>query len=207
MPKQSFFLPDLSTVQIRNRGHLPHWEMPNAVYSITFRLADSLPAHVVERLREERAALRRRADTAADRISQRRLFERRIDDCLDSGAGACHLRDERIARMVADALRYFDGSRYELIAWCVMPNHVHVVMHVLGTQSLASILHSWKSYSSKQANRILRREGEFWMREYFDRIIRDDDDLSRTIAYVLANPAKAGLVDWKWVWSAGETPA
>jgi len=88
-----------------------------------------------------------------------------------------------------------------------MPNHVHVVTRLLGTQSLASILHSWKSYTAKLANKILGCRGEFWMREYFDRIVRDEDDLRATIAYVLANPAKAGLVDWKWVGSAGETPA
>jgi len=116
MPKHPYLLPNLNNVHIRNRGHLPHWEMPNAVYSITFRLADSLPIYVVDRLREERAALRRRADTAIDRIALSRFFARRIDEYLDSGSGACHLHDERIARIVAEALRYFDGSRYELIA-------------------------------------------------------------------------------------------
>jgi REP element-mobilizing transposase RayT len=207
MPKHPFFLTDLSDVQVRTRGHLPHWERPNAAYSITYRLHDSLPRHVIEQLRQEHEALRRNAVTTIDRIAINRAHERRIDMTLDQNFGPCYLRDERIARLIADNLHYFAGSRYELLAWCVMPNHVHVVMRVLGEQSLATIVHSWKSYTSKRANDLLVRDGPFWSREYFDRIVRDDDDLRRTIEYVVANPVKAGLINWMWVWHAGEPPA
>ena len=88
-----------------------------------------------------------------------------------------------------------------------MPNHVHVLIQTLGEQSLARIVHSWKSYTAHRANEILGRSGTFWQREYFDRIVRDEEDLRRTIEYVIENPVKAGLRDWPWVWSAGGAPA
>ncbi|HEX2121389.1 MAG TPA: transposase, partial [Thermoanaerobaculia bacterium] len=112
--------------------------------------------------------------------------------------------------VVARTLTFFDEERYKLFAWCVMPNHVHAVVHPIGTSTLASILHSWKSYSAKEINALLGRAGRLWQREYFDRIIRDDEDLEQTIQYVLANPVKSGLVDWPFVsagWKPAERPA
>lgn len=77
----------------------------------------------------------------------------------------------------------------------------------LGSQSLARIVQSWKSYTAKRANEILKREGAFWAREYFDRIVRSPEDLSRTVEYVVNNPVKAGLKEWRWVGVAGGPPA
>ena len=129
------------------------------------------------------------------------------------GAGSCLLARPQIARLVADAIRHFDASRYRLLAWCVMPNHVHVVLRLLPGQELAAVVHSWKSYTAKQINQILRRSGSLWGREYYDHLIRDKGQLDRIIRYVINNPIKAGLKDWTWVWgqdaptTAGETPA
>jgi REP-associated tyrosine transposase len=117
--------------------------------------------------------------------------------------------------MAATALKHWDGERYRLLAWCVMPNHVHVVFRLLPGEGLAAILSSWKSYTAKEANRILGRTGKFWEREYWDRLIRSEDHLERAIAYVESNPGKAGLWDWPWVsrcgrdapTTAGGTPA
>ena len=87
-----------------------------------------------------------------------------------------------------------------------MPNHVHVVVRPLDPWRLGGIIHSWKSFTATRANRLLHRSGPFWQREYFDRIIRDEEDLSATVKYVVENPAKAKLKDWNWT-SAGWKPA
>jgi len=190
---------------IRSRGRLPHWEDRNAVYFVTFRLADSLPEAARRRIEFERRDILRTANAMHRAISaaeERRLaqFSRgKIESQMDSGAGACWLARPGIAETVVEALRHFDGERYHLFAWCVMPNHVHVVFQPIAKNELAGIVHSWKSYSSKKANRELRRSGEFWCREYFDHIVRNAQEFERIVRYVLANPEKAGLRDWPWV--------
>lgn len=103
----------------------------------------------------------------------------------------------------ADALSYFEEKRYRLFAWCVMPNHVHVVARLFPTADLASAVHSWKSFTSKRANGILGRRGTFWQREYYDHLIRNDQEFERAIRYVAENPAKANLRGWKWLWVRG----
>ncbi len=103
--------------------------------------------------------------------------------------------------MVASAIRHFDGQRYRLYAWCVMPNHVHAVLEPLGAWKLAQILHSWKSFTAHEANRLLKRSGEFWQREYYDRMLRDGREFLRAVEYVGNNPLKAGLRDWPWAWT------
>jgi REP element-mobilizing transposase RayT len=118
---------------------------------------------------------------------------------LDAGSGSCLLANPNVAAMFVRTLRHFDGSRYRLHAWCVMPNHVHVVFRPLAEYTLTAILHAWKSYSAKEANRMLRRSGNFWQREYYDHLIRDERDLQRCIRYVLDNPKKAGLKNCAWV--------
>jgi REP element-mobilizing transposase RayT len=101
---------------------------------------------------------------------------------------------------VQDTLLHFDGERYDLIAWCVMPNHVHVVMSLRGDHTLNRILDSWKTFTARNANQILGRSGErFWQAEYFDRLVRDDEHLRRVVKYVYENPQRAGLAQWEWV--------
>ena len=203
MPKP--FISSLSNVHTYNRGWLPHWEMPDATYSITYRLYDSLPLAAISRLQHERATLERQAVTSIARVEVERVLERRIDHDLSTGAGACYLPDPRVAQIVVDNLQHFDGNRYHLLAWCVMPNHVHIVIRAIGAQRLPTIVHSWKSYTAKRANEILGRTGVFWQRDYYDRIVRDEWDLENAVRYVLENPMKAGLRDWKWV-GAGVPP-
>jgi REP element-mobilizing transposase RayT len=198
--------PAFGEVTVRGRGRLPHWEMEGGVYFITFRLADSIPKNVLETLKQEREAAKAaiesgRSLTRADRKRVRDLFSRRVQEYLDSGAGACHLGRPEVARLVGEALQHFDGDRYRLFAWCVMPNHVHVVCDFLGHHGLDDVLHSWKSFTSKKANRILERQGRFWAREYYDHLIRDEDEFYRTLRYVRENPAAAGLEQWPWVWA------
>ncbi len=189
---------------VRSRGYLPHREAEHPIYFVTFRLADSLPRELVARFRKEREATKKaravgtsRADSA--RVRELRSLLGRAERHLDSGLGECHMRDSRIAKIVADAIQHFQGTRYELFAWCVMPNHVHVVFSPLGENRLESVLHCWKSFSALIANRLLGRRGHFWQREYFDHLVRSEGSLLKITRYVKENPRKAGLRSWPWV--------
>jgi len=167
-----------------------------------------LPAQVVAAWKRERAELLAEAKASGgalkpaqqDRLDE--LFSSRVEQYLDAGYGACWLRQPEVAAFVADAIRHFDGERHRLAAWCVMPNHVHVVVEPLGHHRLPEFLKSWKGFSAAQANRLLKRQGEFWQEEYYDRVVRDENDFVRCVRYVLENPLQAGLVDWPWVWAS-----
>jgi len=189
----------------QRQGHnLPHWTKHGATYTVTFRLADSLPPHVLHTWRQEQEDIIRRAQeqgrplTAHEERELHRLHSTRIETFLDSGQGTCHLAKPEIASLVHEALRHFDGRRYDLIAWCIMPNHVHVIVRPFGGYDLAGIMHSWKSFTAKQANILLEATGAFWQEEYYDHLIRDEEDFRNQINYVLENPDKAGLQDWTW---------
>jgi putative DNA methylase len=126
-----------------------------------------------------------------------------VDTYLDAGHGECFLREPDIAELVAGALRHFDGQRYELRAWVVMPNHVHGVVWPMPSHTLSEILHSWKSFTASQANRRLNRIGQdFWQTESYDHLVRDDEDLHRCCHYTTMNPVDAGLCErpeaWRW---------
>lgn len=187
-----------------SRGYLPHLDAADIVQFITFRLHDSIPVIVIEQWKRE---LHWRKGLATDSEEAMEL-RTRIEKYIDSGKGACYLRDERIARLVQDALKYFDGHRYRLIAWCIMPNHVHVLIEMMG-ESLSKIVHSWKSYTAHRANKLLGRSGAFWGPDYFDRYIRNERHLNATVEYILRNPVRAGLVDvpeeWPWAGYTGYT--
>jgi len=126
-----------------------------------------------------------------------RIIRERAEEYLDRGQGACWMRDARVAEIVANAIMHFDQSRYLLFTWSVMPNHVHVVFDAY--ERVDRILHSWKSFTAKEANRLLEREGEFWQEDYFDRTVRDQKEFERRVLYVAENPVKAALTDWPWV--------
>ncbi|MBL8885063.1 MAG: transposase [Phycisphaerales bacterium] len=128
------------------------------------------------------------------------LHSERIENWLDQGHGSCALRQPGIAEMVANALRFFDGDRYELHAWCIMPNHVHAVLKSSPAHDISKILLSWKGFTGDQYRKSTSTRGEFWQKESYDHIVRDKEDLANQIRYVLNNPKKAGLVDWPWVW-------
>jgi REP element-mobilizing transposase RayT len=212
MPRRKFFLQTLTDVETRSRGYLPHWNLPGATYSVTFRLEGSLPPAVIAELTEHHARAVRmitggiRKLNPFEAMELRARFERDLDAKLHEQHNVAFMSDARVADVVSGALRYFDGARYRLDAWCVMPNHVHVVFAPLAEWRVADIMHTWKSYSATRANEVLHRTGRFWQREYFDRILRDEQDHAETIEYVLRNPQKAGLRDWRWT-SAGWKPA
>jgi REP element-mobilizing transposase RayT len=172
---------------------------------MTYRCADSLPANVLSQLAAERDAIERslitgtRPPNATEAATISKLYGFRLDSYLDRGYGACSLRDERVAHAVLENWMHFDTLRYQLFAWCVMPNHVHLVLRVFEGITIDRLFHSWKSYTSNVANRILGREGPFWQREYHDRIIRDEREFADTVAYVVRNPDSVGLAPWPFV--------
>ena len=174
---------------------VPHREN-KALQSITFRLYDSLPKEVIE---EIKLKLDIKKEDSSYNSSQYQRLRQKIAEYEDAGYGQCFLRDERIAAVMQNTLKHFDGERYQLICWCIMPNHVHVLIEVNEGWSLSKIMHGWRSYTANEANRILGRTGKFWMEEYYDRYIRNDNHLQKTINYILNNPANAGLDGWPWV--------
>ncbi len=109
------------------------------------------------------------------------------------------MSNPRIAKIVHDALFHFEGVRHQISAWCVMPNHAHVVVRPLEGFSLPGVLQSWKGFSAREANKVLGRSGTFWQPEPYDHLIRDRADFAHCVEYVLGNPAQVGLTGWQWV--------
>ena len=183
-----------------SRGYLPHGDPGNRPIHLVLRLYDSLPKHLLARWEEELRG------GAPDREDQRR---QRIEAALDQGIGACWLKQPNVARIVADALNHFNGDRYTLHAWVIMPNHVHALTTPAAAVTLSSIMHSWKSFTAKQANGLLERTGQFWMEETYDRVMRNRKEVIATKAYIEQNPVVAGLCDAAvhWPWSSACTMA
>ena len=201
----ALFVYNPAVTTIRSRGKLPHWEDNCAIYFVTFRLADSLPQSILKRFEFERQDIVRtakaagRALTLIERQRLQTLFSEQIERNLDSGAGQCLFSNPAAADIVAETLCHFGGVRYRIYAWCVMPNHVHTLFRLLGDHVLDEVLHSWKSYSAKKVAAHFRRSGRIWQREYYDHLIRSEKEFYRTIAYILDNPKKARLQNWRWV--------
>jgi REP element-mobilizing transposase RayT len=174
-------------IEIKRSKDLPHWTTADGTYFITFRLADSLPRS----LPASNARVPRWLD---------------MDRMLDRGHGSAILKAPTLASIVSSALRHFDGDRYLLRAWCVMPNHVHVVATIPG-KGTASVVHTWKSFTANQINKVLGRTGPLWQRDYFDYLVRDEVELARVCHYVAMNPSVARMRDWQFVWISEDVPS
>ena len=157
------------------RGYLPHFDSPQCVQHVTFRTEGSLPAGL-------RLATQAQVDQALDHFDGGRIL-----------TGPC-------GAIVEQALLHFDGERYRVLAWCVMPNHVHVVIEQIDGFSLGAIVAGWKGHTSRRIAALRGRGGRVWATDYFDRYMRNERQLADTIIYVENNPAVAGLVvdpsDW-----------
>ena len=195
-----------------SRGYLPHRDKISLLQSITFRLADSLPKNKLEKLELELLNIPK----AKQDLEKRK----RIEDWLDSGIGCCALKHPEMAKVMQDALFFFDGKKYKLMAWCIMPNHVHILVEPY--IEICKIVQSWKAFTGKwalqnneklgfgipvyaeenRAKLIIPRKRVFWMREYWDRYIRNEEHFNNVINYFHNNPVKAKLCkrkeDWKW---------
>jgi REP element-mobilizing transposase RayT len=172
-------------------GYLPHVDRPGLVQFVTFRLADAFPAE----LRAEWQHLVTIESNRARRVE--------LENYLDRGRGKCWLRQSEISAMVEQALVCFEGERYELRAWVVMPNHVHALFRVWAVP-MWKVVESWKTHTAKEANRRLGRGGRFWQKGYWDTYMRDRRQEDRARRYVEGNPVKVGLVPTPeaWAWSS-----
>lgn len=207
------------------RRKLPHIHHPGATLFVTFRLAGSIPQAVLQEWRKERDWWKIKSDSANNEEVQiqfqRRWFKKFEDVLHGEQLTSKWLAEPKIAELMIDCLHFRDGKMYDLHAFCIMPNHVHVVFtpllsakklqpkttpqglrFVSDDPDLQAIMQSIKSYSAHKANQILGREGEFWESESYDHWIRDGAEFTRIVRYVAGNPVKAGLVqnwqDWKW---------
>lgn len=183
------------------RRNLPHLYYDEGTYFITYRLRNSLPANIIKRLREETNLLKE-----TDDIREKRIFKK-YDQLLhnNSSAGDKVLTRPDIAKINEDKLHEIDGKDYNLICYCIMPNHIHLVFSLLkNNRGISKIMQSIKGASSREINKILNTEGRLWQDESFDRLVRDDLELYNIINYVINNPVEAQLVnnwkDWKHIY-------
>jgi leucyl-tRNA synthetase len=189
------FFENLEEIKIHERN-LPHWEQDSKYYFVTWRLADSIPADVMKGWNLEADAWltnHRQPLPAEEQEEFHRVFSNRIEEALDAGKGSCLLSDPDVASLVESALKHFDGDRYDLSAFVVMPNHVHVLFRLKVGQDLSKTLHSWKSFSAHEINKALNRQGAVWQEEYFDRLVRDGGHFAKLADYIVNNPRRAGL--------------
>ena len=191
-----------------SRRNLPHWEQAEKTFFITFRTFDSLPeAAMAEWLDARDRWLRKRGINPASKNWQaalarlpersrrefRETFSDRLEDMLDDCHGECVLRGPELAKIVADALLHFDGDRYHLGDFVVMPNHVHLVVQFLAPDVLKPQCKSWKKYTAGEINEALGRRGHFWQDESYDHLVRDPEEFFHYREYIANNPAKANL--------------
>jgi REP element-mobilizing transposase RayT len=189
---QSLHNTDLRDAGWHSRGYLPHFDGRAIPQFISLRLFDSVPNSVLDRWVRE-------LNPADSKINQITL-QARIEKYLDQGYGHAFMRIRRVAEMVQNDLLYYDGQRYRLSSWVVMPNHVHFLLTRFEAIELADLMQSFKSLTSHKANKLLRRKGQIWMPDYFDRYIRNAEHFAKTVRYIENNPVKAGLCkhpqDW-----------
>ncbi|MEH6566969.1 MAG: transposase [Halopseudomonas sp.] len=177
---------------------LPHFDTAGTLQFVSFRLADSLPAQVLAAFEHELQELPRSARTIAMRA--------RIESYLDQGYGCCLLARPEMAATLCQAFNHYHDRRYRLLAWCIMPNHVHILIEPQA--SLPRIVQAWKSWSARWAFqhaaelKLDMPQNGFWMHGYWDRYIRDEAHFHAAVSYIHENPVKAGLCkvasDWAW---------
>jgi len=177
------------------KGTLPHWRQDGATYFVTFRLADSLPQKKLKQWTKEKEQWLSDHPEPHDEATRReyyQLFPDRLQNWLDAGHGSCQLADHEAKKLIETALKEFDGERYLLREFVVMPNHVHVLVSPLADNLLSDILHSWKSYTASELNRLSGSKGAVWQKESFDHIVRSPEQLARIRKYIQDNPSQCG---------------
>jgi REP element-mobilizing transposase RayT len=192
---------------------LPHFQLPEATYFVTYRLTGSMPVSMTRLLQEEFIAkelqLQKKSLSSKDFYKEKQdlQFEyfQNTDQYLDKSLNEPYwLKQENVSQIVSDSLLHLSKTKVELWSYCIMPNHVHAVFNLREKDhNLFKVLQQHKSYTATQANKILKREGQFWERESYDHIIRPGM-FEFIVAYVINNPVKAGFInkwpDWKWTY-------
>jgi putative transposase len=195
-----FFNPYAAIRETGNR--LPHWQQSGVVYFVTFRLADAIPTKLRNQWRNDREIwLRFHPEPWTIEIEQEyhKRFSATIERWLDAGHGSCLLRRPECAAIINDALHHFDGQRLVLISSIVMPNHVHALYVQNSEFPLEKLILSWKTFSARNINKLLGRSGNLWQRDYFDRLVRDEQHFRNCVRYIRRNPEKAGLTKGEYI--------
>ncbi len=195
--------------------NLPHWQHVGAVFFVTFNLKGVIPRDVYERLAEEKKlallGIEKSGNNAEQLYDEHKRHFARVDRILDTCQhGPNWLKQPSIADVLKDKLHQYDTTNYELLAYCVMSNHVHVVVdsavqldaldpNETITPANYTQLHTALKYikdgSARLSNQLLDRTGAFWQPESYDHYVRNAPELGRIIDYTLQNPVKAGLVE------------
>lgn len=178
---------------IYNRGYLPHWDFAGSLQAITFRLADSVPQALI-------AVWKRELDPVSDDRLRQKQLHARIAKYENAGHGDTVLSNPLAAEIVQNKLISGHPVSYRLIEWCVMPNHVHVMIKLAPNAALPEVVRIWKGGSAAGINHLLNRSGQLWFREYHDRFVRDLDHFHDCRAYIRNNPVKAGLCATPEAW-------
>jgi REP element-mobilizing transposase RayT len=175
------------------RGYLPHCDKPGLIQFVTFRLWDSMPTARRGEW-EHLLSINTRSDAPRSGAQSIALREQwiKLEEYLDRGFGDCFLRNPQIATFVETAMVHDHGKRFTMLAWVIMPNHVHALIEI-GEVPLSRILQNWKSLTAVEANKFLGRTGRFWQPEYWDRFMRNEEQKQKAVRYIENNPVKAKL--------------
>jgi len=179
------------------RRRLPHWNQNNRIYFVTFRLADSIAQKKLKQWQEELEIWRQNQpdpNSENTKNESNRRHNKLREEWLDKGYGSCILKQPELSKIVEQTLLLFDGDRYHLGDYVIMPNHVHLIVAPNKNETLSRILKSWKGCSARKINKATESKGSLWMDESFDHIIRNEHYLEKFSAYIQKNPVKAHLV-------------
>lgn len=194
------FLDRSQHIDIHVAGTLPHWNQNAKIQFITFRLFDSLPQEKIRELKQMRDEFFATHPKPWDQETTSeywKLISPAESKLLDNGYGSCLLRHSKIRNIVSESIRMTAGGKYDLIAYVIMPNHLHILLHVYEGIRIEEILSSIKRYTAKQINLLLNRKGKIWMNQYFDRIIRSEAHLHHCLNYIKDNPKHLPANDYE----------
>ncbi|MBQ6956924.1 MAG: transposase [Bacteroidales bacterium] len=176
---------------------LPHWHQDGKYVFVTFRLGDSLPQVLLDEYRADKETWIKTHPKPWTPVQEKEYYDKYVkvvDKWLDSNYGSCLLREESNRKIVENALHYYDGKKYDLLAFVVMPNHVHVLLQLFADENIVTIFRSIKSFSAKLINKQEHTTGRVWQSESYDRLIRDVDHLKHVFRYIyLNNPRLAWI--------------
>ena len=171
-------------------GFLPHWHQDGKLQFVTIRLADSLPQSKIEDLLELKKQFLADNPQPWDNSKQKEywnLIGHNEAKYLDKGYGACILRNHKVRKIVTETLKHMDGNQYRLIAYVIMPNHVHMLLQVIGKDNIDSVMQRIKSFTAHRINEELHTSGPVWMKEYFDRLVRSEEHFDKYLSYIISN--------------------
>ncbi len=185
----------MSELITKYRRNLPHIQTDNCVLFITYRLAFSLPKQFISDYQEIKKKKNKQSDFE--------YYDEFIGSYSDSPK---FLNDDKVAEIVKECFHFWHNKRYELICYCIMPNHIHILIKPLQDEEgryylLNKIVYTWKSFTAKKINLVIGKSGKIWCDEHYDHVIRTEEEFRNTVLYVMNNPVKASLcgevTEWK----------